>query len=96
MACAWAGLTGNAVAMILSYISGQKYYPINYPLKSIFTYFVIALIFFTGITYSNEFLSAPFAFIANTIIILLFIAHIIYHDMPKGAIQKIKHKFHLF
>lgn len=96
MACAWAGLTGNAVAMILSYISGQKYYPINYPLKSIFTYFVIALIFFTGITYSNEFLSAPFAFIANTIIILLFIAHIMYHDMPKGAIQKIKHKFHLF
>lgn len=31
MACAWAGLLGNATAMVLSYIVGQKKYPIDYP-----------------------------------------------------------------
>lgn len=35
VACAWAGFTGYAVAMLLSYFVGQKKYPINYDLKSI-------------------------------------------------------------
>ena len=33
MACAWGGFAGYGVAMLMSYIVGQKYYPINYPLK---------------------------------------------------------------
>lgn len=90
MACAWAGFMGNAVAVILSYIAGQKYYPIRYPLKSIFVYVVITLFFFAGITWTNAHLSTPLALVANTVIILLFVGHIAYHDMPKGLLQKLK------
>lgn len=90
IACAWAGFAGNAVAMILSYFAGQKYYPIDYPLKSIFVYIAIALLFFAGISWTNTTLSVPAALSINTIIILLFIAHIAYHDMPKGLLQKFR------
>ncbi len=92
IACAWAGFAGNAVAMLLSYLSGQKYYPISYPLKSIFVYVIIALFFFAGITYFNAHFSTPFALMINTMIILLFIGHIAYHDMPKSLVQRFKHK----
>ena len=46
MACAWAGFAGYGVAMILSYFVGQKYYPINYPIKSIAIYIVLAAVIF--------------------------------------------------
>ena len=82
MACAWAGLIGYATAMTLSYFVGQKKYPINYPLKSIGIYVLIAVFFFIAITYSNEYLPKIYALAVNTLIIFAFIAHIIYHDLP--------------
>ncbi|MCB6981712.1 polysaccharide biosynthesis C-terminal domain-containing protein, partial [Bacteroides uniformis] len=33
VACAWAGFTGYAIAMLLSYFVGQKKYPIAYDLR---------------------------------------------------------------
>ena len=45
MACAWGGVAGYAVATLLSYFVGQKYYPIAYPLKSIGTYVLLAACF---------------------------------------------------
>ncbi len=90
IACAWAGFAGNAVAMILSYFAGQKYYPIDYPLKSIFAYIAIALLFFAGIGWTNANLSVPAALGINTVLILLFIGHIAYHDMPKGILQRLR------
>ncbi len=82
MACAWAGLIGYATAMTLSYFVGQKKYPINYPLKSIGIYVLIAVFFFIAITYSNQHLPKIYALAVNTLIIFAFIAHIIYHDLP--------------
>ncbi len=90
IACAWAGFLGNATAMILSYIVGQRKYPIAYPLKSIFVYVLIGGLFFAGITISNERLSAPLALTVNTIIILLFVAHVLYHDLPPIKIRRHK------
>ncbi|WP_311417563.1 lipopolysaccharide biosynthesis protein [Hoylesella nanceiensis] len=81
MACAWAGLIGYATAMTLSYFVGQKKYPINYPLKSIGIYVLIAVFFFIAITYSNEYLPKIYALAVNTLIIFAFVAHIIYHDL---------------
>ena len=46
VACAWAGFTGYAVAMLLSYFVGQKKYPINYDLKSIGGYVLLALVIY--------------------------------------------------
>ncbi|WP_288953703.1 oligosaccharide flippase family protein [uncultured Prevotella sp.] len=90
IACAWAGFLGNATAMVLSYIVGQRKYPIAYPLKSIFVYVLIGGLFFAGITISNERLSVPLALTVNTIIILLFVAHVLYHDLPLVKIRRHK------
>ncbi len=42
MACAWAGFAGYGTAMLLSYFVGNKYYPVNYPLKRIAGYLALA------------------------------------------------------
>jgi len=44
-ACAWGGFAGYGVAMLMSYFIGQKKYPINYDLKSmgLFTLLAAAL-----------------------------------------------------
>jgi len=89
MACAWAGLIGYATAMTLSYFVGQKKYPINYPLKSIGIYVLIAVFFFIAITYSNQYLPKIYALAVNTLIIFAFIAHIIYHDLPLSSMPVI-------
>lgn len=43
MASAWAVLICFVVMTVLSYIVGQKHYPVNYPLGRIVFYFVLAL-----------------------------------------------------
>ena len=43
IACAWGGLAGYAICMVLSYLVGQKKAPIPYDLKSAFLYFVLAI-----------------------------------------------------
>ena len=82
IACAWAGFIGYATAMTLSYVVGQKKYPIKYPLKSIGVYVFITLLFFVGITYSNRYLSNALALMVNSVFIVAFIAHVLYHDFP--------------
>ena len=54
MACAWATLASYGLMMILSYILGQKHYPIKYNLRSIFVFTFLALgLYFISLTYSN-------------------------------------------
>lgn len=48
IACAWAGCAGYGTAMLLSYFVGQRKYPIDYPLRSIFGYTLLAAAIFTG------------------------------------------------
>lgn len=51
MACAYATLFSNFVMMLLSYKVGQKYFPINYDVKSISFYCIIALFLYLISTY---------------------------------------------
>ena len=44
MACAWGGFAGYGVAMLLSYFVGQKYYPIDYPIKDMLIYTLLAAV----------------------------------------------------
>ncbi len=44
--CAWGGFAGYGTAMLVSYFIGQKKYPIRYDLRTIFTYFVIAAMYY--------------------------------------------------
>ena len=46
MASAWAMLTSFVVMVALSYYFGQKYFPVNYPVKRIALYFFTALLLY--------------------------------------------------
>lgn len=45
-ACAWGGLVGYGLAMLISYFLGQKKYPINYDLHTILTFALIAGVYY--------------------------------------------------
>ena len=49
MACAWGGLAGYGVCVLMSYLIGQKKNPVPYDLKTIGGYFALALLIF-GLT----------------------------------------------
>lgn len=90
IACAWAGFAGYGTAMVLSYLVGQKKYPINYPLKSIMVYVAITAIFYVCMNLANEHLPQLWALAVNTLLILMFIGHIVYHDLPiKKLLKKV-------
>lgn len=82
IACAWAGFAGYGVAMILSYIVGQKMYPIRYPMRSILTYVALAAACFFVMTTFNDVLTTAGALAVNTLLIALFVAYIIKFDFP--------------
>ena len=83
MACAWAGFAGYATAMTLSYVVGQRYYPIQYPLKSIAVYVGITLLFFGVMQAAAAWVGALWLrLLINTGCILLFVAHIVHYDFP--------------
>lgn len=83
MACAWAGFAGYGTAMILSYFVGQKYYPINYPLKSIGVYVAITLLFFVVMHLAEVYVpNMALRLAINTTCIVLFVAHTIHYDFP--------------
>ena len=86
MACAWGGFAGYGVSMLLSYFVGQKYYPIDYPLKEMFLYTLLAAVLFAGITWSNAHLSFWVALVVNTVLILAFLAYIVKKDLPLAEI----------
>ena len=85
-ACAWAGFVSYAVSMVLSYISGQKYYPINYPIKDIIVYFVVAALLFVGISLANAQLPTFAALAINTLLIVAFIVFIVKRDFPLSSL----------
>ena len=89
MACAWGGFAGYGVAMLLSYFVGQKYYPIDYPLKDLLLYTLIAAVLFVGITWSNAHLGFWPALAVNTVLVLAFLAYIVKKDLPLAEIPVI-------
>jgi len=83
MACAWGGVAGYGVAMVASYVVGQKYYPLNYPLKDIFNYvFLAALITAMMLFGRSKFESTWLNVLINTGWIVSFMAFIIKQDLP--------------
>lgn len=82
MACAWAGVAGYGTAMILAYIVGQKYFPIAYPLRSIGIYVLLTAILYVLMLFVPETWPAWIRLGVNTSLILAFIGHIVFHDIP--------------
>ena len=82
MACAWGGFAGYATAMVLSYIVGQIKNPIPYPMKSIAIYVGITVLFFVIMEMWPDEWSPIFRMGLNTLLIVAFVAHVVYHDLP--------------
>lgn len=82
MACAWGGFAGYGTAMTLSYLVGQRKYPIAYPMKSILTYTAITVFFYIIMETLPESWSPVAHLGINTLLILAFVGHIIHHDLP--------------
>lgn len=85
IACAWAGFTGYGVAMLLSYFVGQKKYPIQYDLKAIGMYVLLAAVLYMAAEYvpiDNIYLRMAY----RTVLLLLFIAYVVKRDLPLGQI----------
>ena len=85
IACAWAGFTGYGVAMLLSYFVGQKKYPIQYDLKAIGMYVLLAAVLYVAAEYvsiDNIYLRMAY----RTVLLLLFIAYVVKRDLPLNQI----------
>ena len=82
MACAWGGFAGYGVAMLASYFVGQKYYPLNYPMKDITLYVCLTIVAFTVMVVVRDSQSLLVSLSVNTLLILLFLAVIIKRDLP--------------
>ena len=85
IACAWAGFTGYGVAMLLSYFVGQKKYPIQYDLKAIGMYVLLAAVLYVAAEYvsiDNIYLRMAY----RTVLLLLFIVYVVKRDLPLNQI----------
>ena len=89
MACAWGGVAGYGTAMLLSWIVGQKHYPIAYPLKDMLAYTLLALVLYAGIRWTGAHVSMVPALLANTVLIGIFAAFIVKRDLPLGSLPVI-------
>lgn len=87
MACAWAGFAAYGTCMVASYFFGQKYYPINYPLRDIAFYVILAAVLFLGMTWSNSALATLPSMAVNTLLMAVFLGVIVIRDF-KGLIRK--------
>ncbi len=89
IACAWAGFAGYATAMTLSYIVGQKKYPINYPVRDIAVYVAITAALYFCMSAANRSLPVAAAIGVNTLLGLLFVGYIVKKDFPLGGLPVI-------
>ena len=79
MACAWGGFCGYTVCMLLSYFIGQRYNPVNYPVKAILGYFALAMAVFVAmghIHFDSEWLTLA----VNTLLLLVYVAVVLYNE----------------
>ena len=92
MACAWGGFAGYGVAMLVSYFVGQKYYPLDYPLKEILLYVLLAGAFFAMMQATAEW-PMLYSLALNTLLILVFVIYIVKRDLPLSSLPVIGKKF---
>lgn len=92
MACAWASFASNLLMMILSYVIGQKKFPIQYDIKSALFYSVLAVLFyFAGILPDIE--SEVLRLSYRTVLLIIFVSIVIWKDLPLSELPYIGKKF---
>lgn len=89
-ACAWGGFAGYGVAMLLSWIIGQKKYPIPYDIKEILLYALAAAFLWGASLLLQHFvkLSTVERLAVNTLLLVAYVALIYYEYKHKRAVSR--------
>ena len=93
MACAWGGFAGYATSMVLSYFVGQRLNPIDYDLKGIFTYILLAAVLFVAMESLPASWPTWLHLVLNTGLIALFLFELIRKDLPLHSLPLIGKRF---
>ncbi len=88
MGAAWASLSCYTVIMLISYVLGQKYFPIAYPLKDMATYTLVTLVLLV-IGYFSTTGNAWIDYAVRGVLTLAFLALIIRKDLPLRSVPVI-------
>ena len=84
-ACAWGGLVGYGVAMLLSWLLGMKKYPIPYDHRTIFTFVVIAAAYYYLYRLLGELTPVVWIQIAGGTALLLSYCWFLYKEIKAEA-----------
>ena len=93
MACAWGGLAGYGICMLLSYVVGQIKSPIPYKLGLLLGYFSFAILL-----YEFSILFHPqkqiWVFVVNTVLMLVYVGVVVYNEreLVKKVLNGVMHK----
>ena len=87
MACAWASLLSNLLMMLFSYFIGQRRYPIPYDLRTAAFYTALAAAFYAA-GMLPEIPSEWLRLCYRTLLLLAFLAVIIWRDVPLKSLLK--------
>lgn len=89
MACAWGGLAGYGVCVLLSYFIGQRKNPVPYPVGTIAAYFLLALALYAASTLVHID-SLPLRLTYNTLLLLVYVAAVMWGE--RALVQRIVNK----
>ncbi len=79
LGAAWGHVSCYLFMVILSYYQGKKHYPVNYDLKNIFIYFIIALVLF-GINYYIRIDELIMRLALSTLMLFLFLGYVYFNE----------------
>ncbi|MBR4772808.1 MAG: lipopolysaccharide biosynthesis protein [Bacteroidales bacterium] len=93
MACAWGGLAGYGVCVLLSYFIGQRKNPVPYPVATILGYFALALLLFAATQLIHPD-SLALRLAINTLLLLVYVAVVLYNEraLLSPIFNKILHR----
>ena len=89
MACAWGGLAGYGVCVLMSYFIGQRKNPVPYPVGTIAAYFLLALALYAASALVHID-SLPLRLTYNTLLLLVYVAAVMWGE--RALVQRIVNK----
>ena len=86
VASAWASVAGYGVITLLSYVIGQRKYPVSYPLGAMGMYLILAALLF-GVAYGVHIENTLLRLVFRSLLLLVFVGYIIRKDLPLKSIS---------
>lgn len=88
MACAWATLAAYGSMMIISYFLGQKHYPVNYNLRAMSVFFILAIGMYLLSTLWQDMEQRYIKLLLNNLLVVLFV--FLFYKLEFSNLKKFK------